>query len=112
MPAYRERIYLCLVEDGQPGWVLEFPLWWDRDEFFKQYGDRQFDTGNPLYVDYALLLSGWEAKAWDSRCRERFANDPRSKEGFFVEALQRWEDLLNSVSWVIVESFEWESGLE
>jgi hypothetical protein len=112
MPAYRDRVYLCPAENAQPGWILEFPLWWDRDEFFKKYRNRQFDTGNPLYVDYALLLTGWEARAWDGRCREQFALDPRSKQAFFVEALQRWESMLPTASWVIVETYEWESGLE
>ncbi len=65
MPAYRERIYICPGENGQPAWILDFPLWWDRGAFFKKYGDRQIDTGNPFYVDYGLLLTGSEANAWD-----------------------------------------------
>jgi hypothetical protein len=90
---------------------MEFPLWWDRREFFKKYSARQVDTGNPFYVDYGLLLTGWEAIAWDEHCREQFARDPRSKEPFFVESMLRWESLLRAASWVIVESYEWESGL-
>jgi hypothetical protein len=90
---------------------MDFPYWWNRDEFFKKYGDRRFDTGNPIYVDYALLLAGWEAIAWDEQCREQFARDLRSKEPFFVGALQRCESMLKTASWVIVESYEWESGL-
>jgi len=111
VPAYRERVYVCPDQNGQPGWIMEFPLWWDRGEFFKKHSDRQFDTGNPFYVDYGLLLTGWEAMAWDKQCREQFAHDPRSQEPFFVEAMQRWESVLESASWVIVESYEWESGL-
>ncbi len=111
MPAYRQRVYICPDQNGQPGWIMEFPIWWNQPEFFMKYRDRQFDTGNPIYVDYALLLTGWEAAAWDTHCREQFAQDPRSKEPFFVEALQRWEAMLKAASWVIVESSEWESGL-
>lgn len=90
---------------------MEFPFWWNRDEFFEKYGGRRFDTGDPIYVDYALLLAGWEAIAWDEHCRAQFALDTRSKEPFFVEALQRWESMLKTASWLIVESYEWESGL-
>ena len=90
---------------------MEFPLWWDRREFFEKYSDRQFDTGNPIYVDYGLLLTGGEARAWDMRCREHFTHDPRSKDPFFIETMQHWESLLAAASWVIVESYEWESGL-
>jgi hypothetical protein len=111
MPAVRERIYICPDQNGQPGWILELPIWWNRQAFFDKYGRRQFDTGNPTYVDYAFLLTGWEAAAWDRLCREQFALDPRSKEAFFVEAMHRLEPLLKAASWVIVESYEWESGL-
>ena len=111
MPAYRQRVYICPDQSGQPGWIVEFPLWWEQREFFQKYGDRQVDTGNPFYVDYGLLLTGWEAMAWDRYCREQFAQDPRSAEPFFVQAMQHFQSLLETASWVIVESYEWESGL-
>jgi hypothetical protein len=104
-------MYICPEQNGQPAWIMEFPLWWERGYFFREFGERQFDTGNLFYVDYELLLAGWEAMAWDDRCRERFAKDPCSKETFLTEAMQRLETLLETVSWVIAESYEWESGL-
>jgi hypothetical protein len=58
-----------------------------------------------------MLLTGWETMAWDKQCREKFAQDPRSKETFFIEAMHHFESLLKAASWVIVESYEWESGL-
>jgi hypothetical protein len=90
---------------------MDFPLWWDRGAFFKKFGDRQIDTGNPFYVDYGLLLTGSEAKVWDKRCKEALANDTSSQKPHLVEAMHRLESLLRTASWVIVESFEWESGL-
>jgi len=112
MPAYRERIYLCPAENGQPGWIVDFPLWWDRSGFFEKYGHRQVDTGNPFHVDYGLLLTQWEAQAWDKQCREAFSQDPRARVPFVVEAMQRWDVMIEAASWVIVESYEWESGME
>jgi hypothetical protein len=112
MPAYRERVYICPNQNGQPGWIVEFPLWWDRREFFKKYGDRQIDTGNPFYMDYGLLLTSWEAAAWDKQCREVFADDPRGRLSAIGEAMRHWEALLQTASWIIVESYEWESGLD
>lgn len=112
MPAYRERVYICPDKSGEPGWIVEFPLWWDRAAFFKEYGARRIDTGNPFYVDYGLLLTGGEARAWNKRCTEKFARDPRSKGPSIVEAMGRWESMLAAASWVIVESYEWESGLD
>jgi len=74
--------------------------------------DRRIDTGNPAYVDYGLLLTQWEAWAWDKQCREAFAQDPRTKLAVVGEAMRQWETMLKTASWVIVESYEWESGME
>lgn len=111
MPAYRERVYICPGKDGLPCRILEFPLWWDRAEFFRKYGSRQMDTGNPFYVDYGMLLTGWEALAFDDRCRGLFAQDLRSRQPSVIEAMDQMGSLLKGASWVVVESYEWESGL-
>jgi hypothetical protein len=112
MPARAARIYLYAAEADQPGQVMDFPLWWDRRGFFAKYGDRQIDLGHPLYVDYALLLTAGEALAWDKRCREEFYSDPSSKRPHNVSAMQRLGSALKQARWVIVESYEWESGLD
>ena len=112
MPAYRERIYICPGKNGLPAWIMDFPSWWDRLEFFKEYRDRQIDTGNPFYVDYGLLLTGSEAKAWDERCREAFAGSPQGLAPHIAEAMHTLESRLRTARWVIVESSEWESGLD
>jgi hypothetical protein len=112
MPAYRERVYICPKENSQPGWILDFPIWWNRSAFFQKYGSRQIDTGNPFQVNYAILLTEWEAKAWDEQCRQQFIQDPRGQSASVVEGLRQWESMLEAASWVIIESYEWESGLE
>ncbi|MEZ4706339.1 MAG: hypothetical protein R3A44_03995 [Caldilineaceae bacterium] len=112
MPARRERIYLSPDKNGQPGWIMDFPLWWNRADFFKQYGQRRIDTGNPIYVDYALLLTRGEALVWDQQCREAFAQDPRGQPPKIIEMMDQLEARLKSTRWVIVESYEWESGLD
>jgi hypothetical protein len=112
MPARAERIYLFPARDGQPGRVMDFPLWWDRRGFFEKYRDRQIDLGHPLYVDYAYLLTSGEALAWDKECREQFSSDPSSERPHMVSAMQQLESALRESRWVIVESYEWESGLD
>jgi hypothetical protein len=118
MPARCERLYLCPGENGQPVWIMDFPEWWDRTGFFGKYGSfdqqgsRWFDTGNPCYVDYALLLTIDEAAAWDKQCRVAFAGDPRNQDTGIMEAMQQVQVRLYTSRWVIVESYEWESGLE
>lgn len=111
MPANRERLYICPNENGSPTWIVDFPPWWDRDAFFDKYRSRAFDTENPFYVDYGLLLTNWEAIAWNRERWDIFSGDPRSQEPYFLEAMRRMETMLNSASWVIVEMYEWESGL-
>ncbi len=112
MPAYRERVYICPDEDGQPAWVQDFPAWWDRAEFFARFKARQIDTGNPYYDNYAMLLTAWEALAWDRHCREKYASAPRGQKAVPGEEMRRWEWMLSSARWVVVESYEWESGLD
>ena len=111
MPARNERIYIYPAEEGQPGQVMRFPIWWDRRGFFEKYRDREIDTGHPLYVDYVLLLTAGEALAWDKRCREQFFSDPRGKNLNIVSDMEQMELVLKKAKWVIVESYEWESGL-
>jgi len=110
MPARSERIYLVPDKEGQPCRVMTFPLWWDRRAFFEKYGDRQIDVGNPMYVDYALLLSSGEALAWDKECGTRFA--PVSMGTHVERDMRTLESDLRNSRWVIIESYEWESGLD
>jgi hypothetical protein len=112
MPARAERIYLFTTKANQPDRVMDFPLWWDRRAFFEKYGDRAIDFGNPFYAEDALLLSAWEALAWDKRCREEFSTDPASTRQHMVSAMGRLESALKEAKWVVVESYEWESGLD
>lgn len=91
---------------------MDFLLWWNRSEFFQNYGARQIDTGNPIDVSYALLLTAYEASTWDEHWRGQFAQDPRSQTSFVVDAMRQWESRLNTARWVIVKSYEWESGME
>ncbi len=118
MPARSERIYLCPHKHGQPGWIMDFPAWWSRSGFFEKYGSfdkegsRWFDTGNPFYVDYALLLTMGEAAAWDKQCREAYAQGLHSQDAAITEATALLQARLNASSWVVVESYEWESGLD
>lgn len=118
MPARSERIYICPRESGQPGWIMDFPVWWSRDRFFAKFGDfdrpgsRWFDTKNPWYVDYAMLLTMGEASAWNKDCLLAFTQDPHSQNPTIAQAMQQLAERLQQASWVIVESYEWESGLD
>ena len=112
MPARGYRVYVCPDENGQPIWIGKLPVWWDRVGLFEKYGDRRIDTEHPIYVDYGLLLSRSEVYAWDSVCREIFAMDPRRHRADVKKSLQQRDTMLKTMKWVVVESYEWESGLD
>lgn len=112
MPARAERVYLYPDDVSRPGKVIPFPIWWDRRAFFETYGSREVDTGNPFYVDCGLLLTPAEAMTWDDRCRESFARDPRAQVPGVAEEMRVLKATLPGTRWVIVESYEWESGLD
>ena len=112
MPARKERIYIFPEEEGQPGQVVRFPLWWDRNGFFEKYRDREIDTGHPIYVGYGILLTPGEALAWDKQCRLAYLSDLEGKHPNVMTDMKQMEAALKSAKWVIVESYEWESGLD
>jgi hypothetical protein len=112
MPARQERIYLYSRASDQPNKVVDFPLWWDRREFLQKYQDRQVEEFHPVYVNYAMLLTVGEAMAWDQQCREKFSTNPNSMKSHMVIAMARFKVDLKTTKWVIVESYEWESGLD
>ena len=111
MPARAERIYLYPAEKDQPGRVVTFPVWWDRSGFLEKFRDRKIDTRDPLYVDYAYLLTPGEALVWDEQCRAKFPGSFWSQRLNVEEEMEQLEIGLKKARWVIVESYEWESGL-
>ncbi len=112
MPARSERIYIIPCKNGEPIRILPFPLWWNRSEFIKKYQRRELDLENPIDANYAWLLSSAEAIAWDKECNMQFCRDPLKNEPNVLEERRELESALVKASWVIVESYEWESGLD
>ncbi|MBP1659702.1 MAG: hypothetical protein H6P95_894 [Candidatus Aminicenantes bacterium] len=112
MPARSDRITVVPDRNGQPVRVLRFPAWWDRAAFIERFSDRELDTGNPIDWNLAWLLSAAEAAAWDDLCRAGLPKDPRGVDPLLLEEMGQLAALLRQGGWVIVESHEWESGLD
>lgn len=91
---------------------MDCPAWWHHGGLFEKYGERALGLGNPIYVDYAFLLTPFEALEWDKQCREAFSGDVRSHLRNRDAEMLQFEAALKSSKWVIVESYEWESGLD
>jgi hypothetical protein len=91
---------------------MDFPVWWDSRRFLAKYKDRGIDTNDPAYVDYGILLTFGEAMVWDRECRERFTTGNGGRAVRFPRAMDELTEKLRSSKWIIVESYEWESGLD
>lgn len=112
MPARSERLTIVPGAAGGPVRVVRFPAWWDRAAFIEAFKDREIDTGNPVDWNLAWLLSAGEAVAWDARCREAFAAGRPADQEKLRDEMRDFEAAMRGAAWVIVESYEWESGLD
>jgi hypothetical protein len=111
MPARTERIIVVPAGNGQPVRIMRFPFWWDRAAFIEKFKDRELDTGNPIDWNLAWLLSAAEAAVWNEQGLAEFAKDPKSGDPNVQAEMRQFGSLLRQAAWVIVESNEWESGL-
>ena len=112
MPARKEKLYIVISRDNQPDREMDFPLWWDRRRFFERFGKRQIDTGHPIYVNYGLLMTPQEAFEWNKSCLTSYYTKLAKERPDVLAAMQALQSALKSARWVIVESNEWESGLD
>lgn len=110
MPARTERLYIFPDRDGGPCRIIPFPSWWDRGAFMERYRGREIDFDNPIDANFAWLLAGAEAAAWNKNCIEQFSRANPGSESRISGDNSELESLLNNAGWVIVESYEWESG--
>ena len=111
MPARAERLYLYpdLHFDrlSEHGHILEFPLWWDRREFFSRFKAREVDCSNPVDDKSAYLLFVDDAFSFDKECLERTAIKSGIVPPHIRDQQAKFVDTLRRSKWVIVESYEW-----
>ena len=112
MPARSERMYIFPDKNGEPCLIRPFPHWWNRGEFIKRYHHREIDLGNPIDTNYVWLLNSAEAITWNEKCKEDLSHNSVGSGQNISEDIHQLESALRKASWVIVESYEWESGLD
>jgi len=91
---------------------MPFPYWWNRSEFIHRYQKREIDLGNPIDANYVWVLNSAEAAVWNEECVKLFSADPLSRHPQILEEQRKLGDALTKSQWLLVESYEWESGLE
>jgi hypothetical protein len=112
MPARAERIYIFPCKNGYPGWIMPFPYWWKRSEFINRFQKREIDLGNRIDANFVWVLYSAEAVAWNEECVKSFSSDPLSNKEHVIEEQSKLEEMLRQSQWLLVESYEWESGDE
>lgn len=115
------RVWVVPKEAGSACAIFEGPHWWKRDtltpEHLALYAERYIDTNNPFWMDSVRLFSGDEARAidkgarerWRAYCREVYGRGLRRPE---IQEMSRFSRALKRAEWVVVYTYEWESGLD
>jgi hypothetical protein len=111
MPARVETIQIVPKKSGQLSLILRFPYWWNRAAFLKKFRERELDLENPIDFNLAWLLSAVEAILWDEQCKKQFPDSEIGAHPTILSEMSQLTDALKHARWVIVESNEWESGL-
>lgn len=110
MPSRQECIHIYSGIPEQKNLTIDFPAWWDRNTFFFRYGDRKLDTGNPYYVNYAYKLSVEEAIEFDKLSIKKTYPNLNYIRPLVKINIDNFRSHLKNATWVIIESYEWESG--
>lgn len=115
------RVWVVPREAGDACAIFQGPRWWDRDtlspEHLNLYAERYIDTNNPFWLDSVRLFSGDEARAMDNVARERYRANCREFYGrglrrSEIQQMARFRRTLEQAVWVVVFTYEWESGLD
>ncbi|RME80108.1 MAG: hypothetical protein D6775_16975 [Caldilineae bacterium] len=119
---HRGQVWLVPDEAGEAAAVVEGPLWWQitdevRRAFVERFADRFVDESNPLWSDYVHVLTGEEARAFDElaqRLTREYVERAGSARYWYREVrprMKRLAEVLERAVWVVVYTYEWESGL-
>jgi hypothetical protein len=112
VPARAERIYIVPSRNGEPCWIRPFPAWWNRSVFIQKYQHREINFENPIDANYVWVLNSAEATVWNEQSIKEFSQNPRSDMIDVIEDYHQMDSVLKKAWWLIVESYEWESGLD
>ena len=112
MPARAERIHLYSAIPNIPNRIIDFPAWWDRRLFFDQFGERQHETANQFDVNYSYKLTAEEALHFDTVCQKLAYPNPGDIRPLVQNLINDFRSMVVDCKWVIIESYEWESGFD
>jgi hypothetical protein len=108
------RIRGVPVRENVPCWSMDNVFWWDMRPLREQYPVREIVDAT-LYLDYVVVLTPSEALDWNQRFGESYRQMHGSAGTNCSDAIdeltRKLESTRDALRWVIVEQYEWESGL-
>ncbi len=114
-------VWVVPKEAGSACAIFRGPSWWGPEtlapEHLDLYVERYIDTNNPVWMDSVRLFTAEEALAIDKSAREgqrayyrkAFGRGLRRDE---IKEMARFRRALKQAVWVVVYTYEWESGLD
>ena len=116
------RIIGVPVQDNHTVWVVDHVMWWPVEDFIGKTGQGTADprfresVDSTLYLDYvgifnkeefARLNDGYIAEFLANAKKEPFHDEQQKRIGHIADYLQQRGD----TKWILVEQYEWESGM-
>lgn len=102
------------VRDDAPVWSVDNIFWWDMLALRKHYPGREI-LDSTMYLDYVVVLTPAEALEWNRRFGDSYRLTHKPVEQTWPDApgelTRRLESTHEACRWIIVEQYEWESGL-
>ena len=114
------HVWVVPREAGRACAIFRGPSWWNSDtlppEHLALYAERYIDTQNPFWMDSVRLFTAEEALAMDRAAREGLRAYYRNVLGrglsrHQIREMARFRRALKQALWVVVYTYEWESGL-
>jgi hypothetical protein len=116
------RIIGVSVQDTHTVWVVDHVMWWPVDDFIGKTGQGTQDSrfresvDSTLYLDYVGIFNKEEFVKLNDDYKARFLKNADKKSWHAVQRqlMKVVEDYLKQrqdIKWILVEKYEWESGM-
>jgi hypothetical protein len=119
--AFAIRIIGVPVSNDSPVWTVAHILWWRIEDFIGKKGeinDPRFreSVDRTLYLDYVGIFNLEEFIQWNDGFKRDFLADEKRKtiheaQRQLMEQVDAYIRKRLDTKWVLVEQYEWETGM-
>ena len=116
--AFRVRVVGVPVQDGSAVWVVDYVLWWPVDDYIGRNARPEFreSVDSSLYLDHVGIFNKEEFIRLNDEYKASFLANPAKKQ-IHAEQQKRMDVVDQHLKkhldtkWILVEQYEWESGM-